>query len=62
MPALITTLEECLRSGSKVAEDAFRRQQIDSGMLRDQRKTYRFQVDTVVDHVTKKSGSVPQLW
>jgi protein subunit release factor A len=55
MAALIAMLDDCLRSGSKAVEDDVRRQQIGSGMRGDKRRTYRFQDDTVVDHVTGKS-------
>jgi protein subunit release factor A len=48
-------LDERLRSGSKAIEDDVRRQQIGSGMRGDKRRTYRFQDDTVVDHITGKS-------
>jgi protein subunit release factor A len=43
MAALITMLDERLRSGSKAFEDDVRRQQIGSGMRGDKRRTYRFQ-------------------
>jgi protein subunit release factor A len=55
MAALIVMLDERLRSGSKAFEDDVRRQQIGSGMRGDKRRTYRFQDDTVVDHITGKS-------
>jgi protein subunit release factor A len=68
--ALITMLDERLQSGSKTVEDDVRRQQIGSGMRGDKRRTYRFQDDTVVDHVTGKSmqaskamkGGIDRLW
>lgn len=68
--ALIAMLDEHLRSGSKVLEDDIRRQQIGSGMRGDKRRTYRFQDDIVVDHVTGKSaqaskamkGGIAMLW
>jgi protein subunit release factor A len=70
MAALVAMLDERLRSGSKVVEDDARRQQIGSGMRGDKRRTYRFQDDTVVDHVTGKSmqaskamkGCLSHLW
>jgi peptide chain release factor 1 len=70
MAALIGMLDERLRSGSKTAEDDVRRQQIGSGMRGDKRRTYRFQDDAVVDHVTGKSmqaskamkGDIMKLW
>jgi protein subunit release factor A len=45
-------------------EDDVRRQQIGSGMRGDKRRTYRFQDDTVVAHVTGKAmkGGIPLLW
>jgi protein subunit release factor A len=63
-------LDERLRSGSKAFEDDVRRQQIGSGMRGDKRRTYRFQDDTVVDHITGKSmqaskamkGMISMLW
>ncbi|MCV9964496.1 hypothetical protein OIU34_21635 [Pararhizobium sp. BT-229] len=55
MSALVAMLDQRLRSGSKAVEDDVRRQQIGSGMRGDKRRTYRFQDDTVVDHVTGKS-------
>jgi protein subunit release factor A len=55
MAALIALLDQRLMSGSKATEDIIRRQQIGSGMRGDKRRTYRFQDDTVVDHVTGKS-------
>jgi protein subunit release factor A len=70
MTALINMLDERLRSGSKAAEDDVRRQQIGSGMRGDKRRTYRFQDNQVVDHVTGKSmqasramkGDILKLW
>jgi protein subunit release factor A len=70
MAALIVMLDERLRSGSKAFEDDVRRQQIGSGMRGDKRRTYRFQDDTVVDHITGKSmqaskamkGMISMLW
>ncbi|MCV9964494.1 hypothetical protein OIU34_21625 [Pararhizobium sp. BT-229] len=70
MAALIAMLDDRLRSGSKAVEDNLRRQQIGSGMRGDKRRTYRFQDDTVVDHITGKSmiaskamkGTMNLLW
>jgi len=70
MAELVAMLDDRLRSGSKAAEDDVRRQQIGSGMRGDKRRTYRFQDDTVVDHVTGKStqaskamkGLMSALW
>jgi protein subunit release factor A len=70
MAALIVMLDDRLRSGSKAVEDDVRRQQIGSGMRGDKRRTYRFQDDQVVDHVTGKSmqvskamkGGLADLW
>lgn len=70
MVALTATLDDRLWSGSKAVEDDVRRQQIGSGMRGDKRRTYRFQDDTVVDHVTGKSmqaskamrGMLSTLW
>jgi len=68
--ALITMLGQRLRSGTKAVEDDVRRQQIGSWMRGDKRRTYRFQDDNVVDHVTGKSmqasktmsGDMSRLW
>lgn len=70
MAALIVLLNGRLRSGSKALEDDVRRQQIGSGMRGDKRRTYRFQDDVVIDHVTGKSmqeskmmkGELNKLW
>ncbi|WP_327211420.1 peptide chain release factor-like protein [Rhizobium leguminosarum] len=69
MAALIAMLDERLRSSSKAVEDDVRRQQIGSGMRGDKRRTYRFQDDTVADHITGKSmrgkamrGRLSDLW
>lgn len=70
MATLIAVLDERLRLGSKAVEDDARRQQIGSGMRGDKRRTYRFQDDTVVDHVSGKSiqaskamrGGFTSLW
>jgi peptide chain release factor 1 len=70
MAALIVMLDDRLQSGSKAIEDDVRRQQIGSGMRGDKRRTYRFQDDQVVDHVTGKSmqvskamkGGLADLW
>jgi protein subunit release factor A len=68
--SLIAMLDARLRSGSKATEDDLRRQQIGSGMRGDRRRTYRFQDDTVVDHITGKpmqvskaiKGGLSGLW
>ncbi|MCS4088798.1 hypothetical protein [Rhizobium sp. BK176] len=70
MTALIALLDDRLRSGSKAVEDDVRRRQIGSGMRGDKRRTYRFQDDIVIDHVTDKAmkaskamrGSLDGLW
>lgn len=70
MAALIAMLDDRLRSGSKAVEDGVRRQQIGSGMRGGKRRTYRFQDDAVVDHVSGKSmqaskamkGGMATLW
>jgi protein subunit release factor A len=71
MPAaLISMLDDRLLSGSKAVEDDVRRRQIGSGMRGDKRRTYRFQDDAVVDHVTGRSmqaskamkGGMHALW
>lgn len=55
MAALIAMLDERILSGSKAIEDDIRRQQIGSGMRGDKRRTYRFQDDQVVDHISENS-------
>lgn len=55
MTALVAMLDDRIQAGSKAVEDDVRRQQIGSGMRGDKRRTYRFQDDVVVDHVTGKS-------
>jgi protein subunit release factor A len=70
MAFLIALLNDRVQSGSKAVEDDVRRQQIGSGMRGDKRRTYRFQDDIVVDHVTGKSmiaskamkGWLSKLW
>jgi protein subunit release factor A len=70
MAALIAMLDENLQTGTKAVEDEVRRQQIGSGMRGDKRRTYRFQDDVVVDHVTERSmqaskamkGGLRVLW
>jgi protein subunit release factor A len=70
MAALTSMLDDRLHTGSKAVEDDVRRQQIGSGMRGDKRRTYRFQDDTVTDHVTGKSmqaskamkGWISSLW
>jgi protein subunit release factor A len=70
MAALIALLDQRLRSGSKAIEDDLPRQQIGSGMRGDKRRTYRFQDDQVIDHITCKSmqasramkGELRHLW
>jgi protein subunit release factor A len=51
-------------------ENSLRKRQIGSGMRGDKRRTYRFQDDAVVDHVTGKRakatafmrGQIERLW
>lgn len=60
------------RLGIQVHEETNdeRRQQVGSGMRGDKRRTYRFQEDRVVDHVTGKNhlcslvlrGEMDRLW
>lgn len=61
MAALITKLDQ-LRIGSAAqATNATRAGQIGSGMRGDKRRTYRFQDDTVADHISGKSTSCKQF-
>jgi protein subunit release factor A len=70
MASMMAVLDERMRSGEKAVEDDVRRLQIGSGMRGDKRRTYRFQDDTVVDHVTGRSmqasramkGAISLLW
>lgn len=70
MAALAQALADRAAAEGHKAENGVRRGQIGSGMRGDKRRTYRFQDDNVVDHVTGKSaqcsavmrGMFDRLW
>lgn len=70
MAALSDALAERAAAEGHQATNAIRRDQVGSGMRGDKRRTYRFQDNSVVDHVTGKSarcsdvmrGMVDKLW
>jgi peptide chain release factor 1 len=68
--ALAEDLQRRSAGAAHVATNTDRKQQVGSGLRGDKRRTYRFQEDRVVDHVTGKSaqcsavlrGQFDQLW
>jgi protein subunit release factor A len=70
LDALTAALEAEQSAQSHRNENRTRKQQVGSGMRGDKRRTYRFQDDIVVDHVTGKSarcsdamrGMMDRLW
>lgn len=70
MAAIIKALDEASQSVGHSAENFVRRTQVGAGMRGDKRRTYRFQEDTVVDHVTGRRarcsevlrGGFDRLW
>lgn len=52
--------DEAVRAGH-VATNTIRRDQAGSGMRGDKRRTYRFQDDAVVDHVTGRRATCSQV-
>jgi peptide chain release factor 1 len=54
--AVMEALAERVANERRRTENTVRRGQVGSGMRGDKRRTYRFQDDTVVDHVTCKSA------
>ena len=70
MASMNERLDSQLNVGTKDITDDIRKKQIGSGMRGDKRRTYRFQDDTVVDHVTNKyekaskvmKGGFEKLW
>lgn len=70
MAAVKAALEERAAAAGHQAENTVRRGQVGSGMRGDKRRTYRFQDNSVVDHVTGKQarcsdvmrGMVDRLW
>jgi peptide chain release factor 1 len=57
MAAILTKLDEMRDGRGAKATNDIRARQIGSGMRGDKRRTYRFQDDGVVDHVTGRNGS-----
>lgn len=63
-------LDQIENANTHVQTNAHRREQVGSGMRGDKRRTYRFQEDVVVDHVTRKRarctdvmrGDFEKLW
>lgn len=63
-------IDAMYNAGMSSKENKERSAQIGSGMRGDKRRTYRFQDDTVIDHVTNKStscsramrGNISSLW
>lgn len=70
MRAVIAVLEHSAAANLHNEANDIRRGQVGSGMRGDKRRTYRFQDDSVVDHVTGKSarcgdvmkGGFDRLW
>ena len=70
MEAIRQALDQAAEAQGHAAENTIRRGQVGSGMRGDKRRTYRFQDDAVVDHVTGKKarcsdvmrGSIDRLW
>jgi peptide chain release factor 1 len=68
--ALLADLDSMAEGESASAENGIRKRQIGSGMRGDKRRTYRFQDDAVVDHVTGRRakasafmrGQIELLW
>ncbi len=52
MEALAGALREKAERAALAAQNIVRRGQVGSGMRGDKRRTYRFQEDSVVDHIT----------
>ena len=61
MEALRKDLETHARSEQAHAANGLRRHQVGSGERSDKRRTYRFQEDLVVDHVSGKSASCAKV-
>jgi len=59
--ALLDTLSSLARKEFKHNLDINRKQQVGSGMRGDKIRTYRFQDDTVKDHITGQSASVSKV-
>lgn len=59
--ALIEQLKREEYRSFKVSLDTERKSQVGSGMRGDKIRTYRFQNDTVKDHITEKSANLKQV-
>lgn len=70
MAAMLVKLDQHSNGSNAKSANVTRVGQIGSGMRGDKRRTYRFQDDAVVDHVTGKSttckqfmrGDIERLW
>ena len=52
MDALVCEIRDKAAREQLTAQNTLRRGQVGSGMRGDKRRTYRFQEDSVVDHIT----------
>lgn len=59
--ALIQEIERIRKADEETKLNSTRRTQIGSGMRGDKRRTYRFQDDQVVDHVTGKKARCSKI-
>jgi protein subunit release factor A len=59
--AIIQKLNGQMAQSHAAEQSVTRKQQIGSGMRGDKIRTYRFQDDTVKDHITGKSASVDKV-
>lgn len=70
LTALSKTIKSKLDKAGHIKVNTIRRNQVGSGMRGDKRRTYRFQDNTVVDHITGKrstceqvlNGHIDRLW
>ena len=61
MTAVDVELDAMCSSHAGATENASRRDQVGSGMRGDKRRTYRFQDDRVVDHITGRSAKAGKV-
>ncbi len=61
MESLVAKLDRLRRHGDHAEQNATRAAQIGSGMRGDKRRTYRFQADSVEDHVTGRQATCRQV-